>query len=154
MKRYGQNPCTLGRVLQRFLQLVWLASLAMRRGAPCLQRTQRGLLPSCCRTARLGSTCVSPLHQISRRPASAGYTAGLPLCGGLFDAPVAKGSQAYPRCRVPAAPLAGALLICISAVPVSCCAHPSAPDVWQIAVLGSASSIPSHAGNARLLSSW
>ena len=91
MKRYGQNPCTLGRVLQRFLQLVWLASLAMRRGAPCLQRTQRGLLPSCCQTARLGSTCVSPLHQISRRPASAGYTAGLPLCGGLSDAPVAKG---------------------------------------------------------------
>jgi len=41
---------------------------------------------------------------------------------------------------VPAAPLAGALLICISAVSVSCCAHLSAPDVWQIAVLGSAAS--------------
>jgi len=61
--------------------------------------------------------------------------------------------QAYPRCRVPAAPLAGALLISISAVSVSCCAHLSAPDVWQIAFLGSAASIPSHAGNARLLSS-
>jgi len=48
--------------------------------------------------------------------------------------------QAYPRCRVPAAPLAGALLISISAVSVSCCAHLSAPDVWQIAVLGSAAS--------------
>ena len=40
----------------------------------------------------------------------------------------------------PAAPLAGALLICISAVSVSCCAHLSAPDVWQIAFLGSAAS--------------
>ena len=54
----------------------------------------------------------------------------------------------------PAAPLAGALLISISAVPVSCCAHLSAPDVWQLSFLGAAASIPSHAGNARLLSSW
>lgn len=57
-----------------------------------------------------------------------------------------------PSSRAPAAPLAGALLISISAVSVSCCAHLSAPDVWQIAVLGAAASIPSHAGNARLLS--
>ena len=56
-------------------------------------------------------------------------------------APVSKGVQAYPRCRVPAAPLAGALLIGISAVPVSCCAHLSAPDVWQLPVLGAAASI-------------
>ena len=48
--------------------------------------------------------------------------------------------QAYPRCRVPAAPLAGALLISISAVSVSCCAHLSAPDVWQLVVLGAAAS--------------
>ena len=41
----------------------------------------------------------------------------------------------------PAAPLAGALLIPISAVPVSCCAHLSAPDVWQLVVLGAAASI-------------
>ena len=52
----------------------------------------------------------------------------------------------------PAAPLAGALLICISAVSVSCCAHLSAPDVWQLSFLGAAASLPSHAGNARLLS--
>ena len=56
-------------------------------------------------------------------------------------ATLSNGLQAYPRCRVPAAPLAGALLISISAVSVSCCAHLSAPDVWQIAVLGSAASI-------------
>ena len=67
-------------------------------------------------------------------------------------APVSKGLQAYPRCRVPAAPLAGALLISISAVSVSCCAHLSAPDVWQLSFLGATASIPSHAGNARLLS--
>ena len=52
----------------------------------------------------------------------------------------------------PAAPLAGALLISISAVSVSCCTHLSAPDVWQLLVLGAAASLPSHAGNARLLS--
>jgi len=73
-----------------------------------------------------------------------------PRCSGFR--PLAKPLQAYPRCRVPAAPLAGALLISISAVSVSCCAHLSAPDVWQIAVLGSTASLPYHAGNARLLS--
>ena len=52
----------------------------------------------------------------------------------------------------PAAPLAGALLISISAVSVSCCAHLSAPDVWQLSILGATASLPSHAGNARLLS--
>jgi len=41
----------------------------------------------------------------------------------------------------------------ISAVSVSCCAHLSAPDVWQLVVLGAAASLPSHAGNSRLLSS-
>ena len=66
-------------------------------------------------------------------------------------ATLANGLQAYPRCRVPAAPLAGALLISISAVPVSCCAHLSAPDGWQLVVLGAAASLPSHAGNARPL---
>ena len=45
-----------------------------------------------------------------------------------------------PAVPVPAAPLAGALLICISAVSVSCCAHLSAPDVWQLVVLGAAAS--------------
>ena len=40
----------------------------------------------------------------------------------------------------PAAPLAGALLISISAGSVSCCAHLSAPDVWQLVVLGAAAS--------------
>ena len=69
-------------------------------------------------------------------------------------ATLSNGLQAYPRCRVPAAPLAGALLIPISAVPVSCCAHLSAPDDWQLSFLGAAASLPSHAGNARLLSSW
>ena len=41
---------------------------------------------------------------------------------------------------VPAAPLAGALLICISAVSVSCCARLIAPDVWQLVVLGATAS--------------
>lgn len=60
---------------------------------------------------------------------------------GCGFATLANGLQAYPRCRVPAAPLAGALLISISAVPVSCCAHLSAPDVWQLLVLGATASL-------------
>ena len=66
-------------------------------------------------------------------------------------ATLANGLQAYSRCRVPAAPLAGALLISISAVSVSCCAHLSAPDVWQLVVLGATASPGSLATSPRPL---
>ena len=46
------------------------------------------------------------------------------------------GLQAYPRCRVPAAPLAGALLICISALSIASSGPPEPDDVWQLSVLG------------------
>jgi len=44
-----------------------------------------------------------------------------------------------------------ALLIGISAVPVSCCAHLSAPDVWQLSFLGAAASPGSLATSPRPL---
>jgi len=69
-------------------------------------------------------------------------------------APVSKGLQAYSRCQVPAAPLAGALLISISALSIASSGPPEPDDVWQLSVLGACRLTPHHAGKLRLLSSW
>jgi len=54
----------------------------------------------------------------------------------------------------PAAPLAGALLISISALSIASSGPPEPDDVWQLSVLGACRLTPHHAGKLRLLSSW